>query len=70
MWVFLMKQHSELFATFQDLCAEIKTQFGATICTLRSDNALDYFHRLSLILWLPKARYMNPHVLEPYNKTA
>ena len=42
-WVFLMKSRSELFSIFQKFCAEIRTQFGVVIKTLRSDNAREYF---------------------------
>ena len=44
-WLYLMKDRSELFAIFQNFCAEVKTQFGATIQTLRSDNATEYFSK-------------------------
>ena len=42
-WVFLMKDHSELFNIFKNFCSEIMTQFGKTIRILRSDNAKEYF---------------------------
>lgn len=42
-WIFLMKERSELFSMFQKNCAEIHTQFNISICTLRSDNAKEYF---------------------------
>lgn len=42
-WVFLMKDHSELFNIFKNFCSEILTQFGKTIRILRSDNAKEFF---------------------------
>ncbi|KAK6796289.1 hypothetical protein RDI58_003990 [Solanum bulbocastanum] len=41
-WVFLMKDRSELFAIFKSFFAEIQNQFGVSIRTFRSDNALEY----------------------------
>ena len=41
-WMFLMKNRSELYSMFRNFCVEIKTQFGTTIKTLRSDNAKEY----------------------------
>ncbi|KAK2377577.1 putative mitochondrial protein [Trifolium repens] len=41
-WIFLMKNRSELFPIFQKFYQEIKTQFGVSIRTLRSDNAREY----------------------------
>ena len=41
-WLFLMKSRSELFSIFCNFHAEIKTQFNASIKTLRSDNAKEY----------------------------
>jgi len=38
-----MRDRSELFNIFQNFCLEVKTQFGQTICVLRSDNAKEYF---------------------------
>ena len=40
-----MKDRFELFAIFQNFYAEVKTQFGATIKVLRSDNATEYFFK-------------------------
>lgn len=37
-----MKDHSELFSIVQTFCAEIKNQFGVSICTFRRDNAREY----------------------------
>ena len=42
-WLFLMKERSEVFEIFKKLCVEDKTQFGHSICILRSDNAKEYF---------------------------
>ena len=42
-WLYLMKSRSELFSIFKSFCAEINTQFNASIQTLRSDNAPEYF---------------------------
>ncbi|KAL3326682.1 hypothetical protein AABB24_037395 [Solanum stoloniferum] len=41
-WVFLMKDRSELFSIFKSFFAEIQNQFGVSICTFRSYNALEY----------------------------
>ncbi|WVY93382.1 hypothetical protein V8G54_032470 [Vigna mungo] len=41
-WLFLMKNRSELFSIFQSFFNEIKTQFGVSIRTLRSDNGREY----------------------------
>lgn len=38
-----MKSRFELFSVFQKFIAEIKTQFGVSICALSSDNAPEYF---------------------------
>ena len=37
-----MKDHSELFSIFKSLFAETQSQFGVSIRTFRSDNALEY----------------------------
>ena len=37
-----MKDRSEIFSRLKSFCAEIQTQFGVSICTFRSDNALEY----------------------------
>ena len=37
-----MKNRSELFSIFQSFFNEIKTQFGVSIRTLRSDNGREY----------------------------
>ena len=37
-----MKNRSELFSIFEQFYKEIKTQFGVSIRTLRSDNAREY----------------------------
>ncbi|KAL3502089.1 hypothetical protein ACH5RR_036538 [Cinchona calisaya] len=42
-WLYLMKNRSELFNIFCFFCAEIRTQFNISVCTLRSDNAKEYF---------------------------
>lgn len=41
-WIFLMKNRSDVFSTFQTFCSEIKTQFGTQIKILRSENAREY----------------------------
>jgi len=42
-WLFLMKNHSELFSIFQSFFFnEIENQFGVSIQILRSDNAREY----------------------------
>lgn len=41
-WLFLMKNRSELFSIFEQFYKEIKTQFGVSIQSLRSDNAQEY----------------------------
>ena len=41
-WLFLMKNRSELYSIFQQFYQEVKTQFGVSIQTLRSDNANEY----------------------------
>ncbi|XP_050914846.1 protein SHORTAGE IN CHIASMATA 1 isoform X4 [Lathyrus oleraceus] len=41
-WLFLMKNRSELFSIFEQFYQEIRTQFGMSIRTLRSDNAREY----------------------------
>ena len=47
-----MKNRSELFSHFCQFCAEINTQFGVPVKTLRSDNAKEYlsaqFHNYML----------------------
>ena len=39
---FLMKNRSELFSIFKSFFAEIQNQFGVSIRTFCSDNALEY----------------------------
>lgn len=41
-WLFLLKDHFELFKVFTIFFNEIKTQFGITIKQFRSDNAKEY----------------------------
>ena len=41
-WLYLMKNHSELFSHFCAFCAEIHTQFHGSVQYLRSDNAKEY----------------------------
>jgi len=41
-WLFLMKNRSELYSIFQQFYQEVKTQFGVSIRSLRSDNAKEY----------------------------
>ena len=41
-WVFLMKDRSELFSIFKSFFAQIQNQFGVSIRTFCSDNALEY----------------------------
>ena len=41
-WVYFMKNLSELFSHFSTFYNEIKTQFNASVQTLRSDNAKKY----------------------------
>ena len=41
-WLYLMKNHSELFFHFRAFCAEIHTQFHVFVQNLRSDNAKEY----------------------------
>ena len=51
-WLYLMKNHSELFSHFRVFCAEIHTQFHVYVQNLRSDNAKEYVseHFQSFIL--------------------
>ena len=41
-WLYLMKNHSELFSHFRALCTEIHTRFHVSVQNLRSDNAKEY----------------------------
>ncbi|CAM8996453.1 unnamed protein product [Rhodiola kirilowii] len=41
-WIYFMKNRSELLQHFSSVCAEIRTQFGVPVKTLRSDNAKEY----------------------------
>ena len=41
-WLFLMKNHFDLFPIFQKFYVEIHNQFGVRIKILRSDNAREY----------------------------
>ena len=41
-WLYLMKNHSELFSHFRAFCAEIHTQFHVSVQNLRNDNAKEY----------------------------
>ena len=41
-WLYLMKNHLELFSHFRAFCAEIHTQFHGSVQYLRSDNAKEY----------------------------
>ena len=41
-WLYLMKNHLELFYHFLAFCAKIKTQFHTLIQNLRSYNAKEY----------------------------
>ena len=49
-WLYLMKNHSELFSIFESFCAEIKMQLHTSIQVLRSDNASHLFPLLPLCL--------------------
>ena len=44
-WLYLMKNHLELFFNFRAFCAEIHTQFHISIQNLRSDNAKEYLSK-------------------------
>ena len=41
-WLYLMKNHLELFSHFRAFCTEIHTQFHVYVQNLRSDNAKEY----------------------------
>ena len=41
-WLYLMKNHSELFSYFRAFCDEIHTQFHVSVQNLRSDNVKEY----------------------------
>ncbi|CAM8999069.1 unnamed protein product [Rhodiola kirilowii] len=41
-WIYFMKNRYELLQHFSSFCAEIQTQFGVPVKTLRSDNAKEY----------------------------
>ena len=41
-WLYLMKNHSELFSNFRVFCAEIHTQFHVSVQNLRRDNVKEY----------------------------
>ena len=41
-WVYLMKDHSEILSIFQKLHKDVSTQFNCSLNILRSDNALEY----------------------------
>ena len=41
-WLYLMKNHSELFSHFHAFCAKIHTQFHVFVKNLRSNNAKEY----------------------------
>ena len=41
-WLYLMKNHSELFSHFHVFCAEIHTQFHVYVQNLKSNNAKEY----------------------------
>ena len=43
-YLYLMKERSELCSIFKSFYMEIKTQFNASLCIFRSDNACEYFH--------------------------
>ncbi|GMI89878.1 hypothetical protein HRI_002657100 [Hibiscus trionum] len=45
-WIYLLKQKSDVASTFQNFYTMIKTQFGAEIKRIRSDNAKDYFNQI------------------------
>ena len=45
-WIYFMKSHSEVFSHFCVFCAEVKTQFNASVRILRSDNAKEYMSEL------------------------
>ena len=41
-WLYLIKNHSELFSYFHAFCAEIHTQFHVYVQNLKSNNAKEY----------------------------
>jgi transposase InsO family protein len=41
-WVYVLKDRSQLFATFQYFYAEISNQFNAKLLAFRTDNAREY----------------------------
>uniref|UniRef100_A0A2N9H3N1 Integrase catalytic domain-containing protein n=1 Tax=Fagus sylvatica TaxID=28930 RepID=A0A2N9H3N1_FAGSY len=41
-WVYVLKDRSQLFATFQSFYAEISNQFNAKLLAFRTDNAREY----------------------------
>lgn len=43
-WLYLMKSRCQVFQLFCSFCAEIKTQNGVSVQTLRSDNAKEYLY--------------------------
>jgi hypothetical protein len=45
-WVFLMKSRSELLDIYRNFAKMVETQFSKRIKAFRSDNALEYTHRL------------------------
>ena len=56
-----MKSSSVVFTHFGAFCAEMKTQFNASVCILRSDNAKEY---MSELFWY----YMRKHgILHQYS---
>ena len=53
-WLYLMKNRSEVLSHFSHFCSEIQTQFGVSICTLRSDNLRNTFPQTFRTLCLKK----------------
>ena len=67
-WLYLMKNRSELFSIFQSFFHEIKTQFGISIRNLGVIMVVNIFLNPSNILWLLSAFFIKHHALIHPNK--
>lgn len=57
LWLYLMKNCSELFSVFCTFCFEIKTQFNVSLCVFQSDNTKEYFSKTFAALLFQMSLY-------------
>ena len=66
--LFLMKDRSKLFSIFKSSFAKIQNQFGVSIRTFLSDNALEYLSSQFQEFITPNALFTKLLVHTPHNR--